>query len=61
MKSATAIGFDYRPSRWFATCSVGIWLFALLAIAVLQAKAGGTTEEVAARALTSVVLVECLK
>jgi toxin CptA len=33
MKSATAIGFDYRPSRWFAACSVGIWLFALLAIA----------------------------
>ena len=33
MKSATAIGFDYRPSRWFAACGVGIWVFALLAIA----------------------------
>ena len=34
MKSAAAIGFDYRPSRWFATCGLGVWLLALLAIAV---------------------------
>ena len=34
MKSATAIGFDYRPSRWFAACSVGVWSLALLAVAL---------------------------
>ena len=33
MKSAAAIGFDYAPSRWFAACSLGVWLLALLAIA----------------------------
>jgi toxin CptA len=33
MKSAAAIGFDYRPSRGFAACGVVVWLFALLAIA----------------------------
>jgi toxin CptA len=34
MKSAAAIGFDYRPSRWFAACGVGVWLLGLLAVAV---------------------------
>ena len=34
MKSAAAIGFDYRPSRVFAACIVLVWLFALLAVAV---------------------------
>ncbi len=34
MKSAAAIGFDYRPSRWFAACGVGVWSLALLAVAV---------------------------
>jgi len=32
MKSAAAIGFDYRPSRLFAACVVLVWLFALLAV-----------------------------
>jgi toxin CptA len=34
MKSAAAIGFDYRPSRLVAACIVLVWLFALLAIVV---------------------------
>jgi toxin CptA len=34
MKSAAAIGFDYRPSPGFAACGVAVWLLALLAIAV---------------------------
>jgi toxin CptA len=34
MKSAAAIGFDYRPSPWFAACSVGVWVLALLAVGV---------------------------
>src|SRR5689334_2922790 len=33
MKSAAAIGFDYRPSPWFAACGAGVWLLALLAVA----------------------------
>ena len=40
MKSAAAIGFDYRPSRWFAACSVGASLLALLAIAAVAAFVG---------------------
>jgi toxin CptA len=34
MKSAAAIRFDYRPSRWFAACIVLVWLLALLAVAM---------------------------
>jgi toxin CptA len=33
MKSAAAIGFDYKPSRVFAACIVAVWLLALLAVA----------------------------
>ena len=33
MKSAAAIGFDYRSSHVFAACIVLVWLFALLAVA----------------------------
>jgi toxin CptA len=34
MKSAAAIGFDYRPSRAFAACFGVVWFCALLAVAV---------------------------
>ena len=34
MKSAAAIGFDCRPSRWLAACLGLVWLSALLALAV---------------------------
>jgi toxin CptA len=34
MKSAPAIGFDYRPSRFVAASAGLVWLFALLALAV---------------------------